>query len=156
MNLVPAIVRGRLTEDRADGILSFWARHGALEGDAARQRLAEVVAVLVDRGSGEVVGVNSVYDERVALVGNRRFWLYRRFAPGIPEAIEAAFVNAAFDALEDEFTPHGPIGLCLRIDDPDLVIRRREAVWPETDLSYAGYDAAGSQIRIRYFAGARV
>jgi hypothetical protein len=33
------VVRGGLSEDRADRILGFWSEHGALVGEEARQRL---------------------------------------------------------------------------------------------------------------------
>ena len=156
-DLVPEIVRGRLTDDRASAVLGFWARHGALEGDAARQRLAEVVTVLVDRTSGEIAGVNSVYADRVSLVGNRWFWIYRRFhAPGTPPEAEVGMFNAAFDALAEEFSPDGPVGVCVFVDDPELIRLRREAIWPETDLWYVGYEATGEQVRIRYFEDARI
>ena len=151
------IVRGRLSDERAADVLAFWSRHGALEGDAARQRLPEVLAVL-DR-DGEVVGVSSVFDAAVPLIGNRRFWMYRRFlAEGLPGEAEAELLLAAYEALDAEFGggEGEPIGLCLLLDDPEVMRRHPEAVWPDTGFVYAGYQPDGRQVRLRYFDGARV
>jgi hypothetical protein len=152
------VVRGGLSRERADGILELWNQHGALEGEAARRRLADVVAVAVDKATGEVVGVNSVYAERVPLVGNYLFWLYRRFIPDAGDDVGDAMLDAARAALEADYDPDGdgPIGLCILVDDPDVVERRREAVWPRTELAYAGYLPDGRQVRVRYFDGARI
>jgi len=64
--------------------------------------------------------------------------------------------NAAFEALAEEFEPEtaGPIGVCVVVDDRETMERRPEAVWPESELLFAGYLPAGNQLRIRYFWGA--
>ena len=152
------VVRGRLSGERADDILRFWAEHGALVGDAARQRLAEVVCVLLD-DADTVVGVNSVYDGKVDLIGGRRFWLYRRFlAAGAPAEADAEMLRAAYGALDAEHatTDGGPVGMCLLLDDPEVMRRHPEAVWPDTGFVYAGYQPDGRQVRLRYFADARI
>ena len=151
-------VLGAITEERAAAIVAFWSEHGALsEGDDASQRLSEVVCVLVDE-SGEIVGVNSVYGGEVPLVGGRHFWIYRSYL--LPKAAEAdsAMINAAFNALEAVFDPagSGPIGLCVPLADPDEIARRREVVWDDTQLIYAGYLEDGRQLRIRYFDEAAI
>jgi hypothetical protein len=149
------VVRGRLTDERAEDVVAFWARHGALEGEAARARLPEVVSVLLDE-TGEIAGVNSAFDAPVALVGNRRFYVYRRFvAHGVPDEVEPLLVNAAYEVLDAEHVPgEGPVGLCVLVDDPVVQRRDRDAVWPDTALVYAGYQPDGIQVRIRYFTGA--
>ncbi len=47
------------------------------------------------------------------------------------------------------------IGVITLIDNPDL-LKRREAIFPSTGLTMAGYTKAGRQIRVRYFKGARI
>src|SRR5437764_5068984 len=148
-------VRGRLSDERADQLLRFWSSQGALEGGAARKRLSEVVCLALDRG-GEIVGVNSVYPEDVALLGGRRFWIYRNFL--LPDASGAGpeLTNAAFAALEPEFeaSREGPIGLCVLIGERAEIERRPEAIWTDTELMFAGYTREGHQVRIRYFEDA--
>ncbi len=150
-------VRGRLGDQTAQEILRFWAEHGALHGQQARDRLPQVVCVLRGQDGG-VAGVNSVFADEVELVANRRFWLYRSFlAPGSEDAGPAMLAHA-FAALDEQFEPGGddPIGLCLLIGDRAEIERRPEAEWSDPRLLYAGYDADGAQVRIGYFAGATI
>jgi hypothetical protein len=151
------IVRGRLTDARAEQILGFWSREGALEGAAARERLADVVCVLLDP-DGEVAGVNSVYRADLSLIGDRPFWVYRSFLPAAAAGASAEMIQAAFVALEAEFAPTAgaPIGLCVLVNDPAEIAEHPYAEWLWPWLVYAGWLEDGSQVRIRYFAGARV
>jgi hypothetical protein len=66
--------------------------------------------------------------------------------------------NAAFEALEEEFEAEapGPIGVCVIAGDRDEIEGQREAVWPDTELIFAGYLADDRQVRIRYFWGAKI
>jgi hypothetical protein len=151
------IVRGRLSDERADQVRRFWASQGALDEATAAERLTEVVCVLLD-ASGEVAGVNSVYRSDLPLIGNRPFWIYRSLL--LPEAAEAAasMIMVAFNALEAEFDPSAdePLGLCVLVKDPSEIARHPEAEWLWPWLFYAGYLEDGSQVRLFYFGGARV
>jgi hypothetical protein len=150
-------VRNRLSGEAAEEVLRFWADHGALEGEAARARLAEVICLLRD-DSGRIAGVNSAFPEDVEMIAGRRFWVYRSFLS--PEATDAgpAMITHAFAALEAEFEPGagGPIGLCVLVRDRAEMERRPQAEWSEPRMLYAGYDAEGAQVRIGYFEGARI
>jgi hypothetical protein len=151
------VVRGSLEPAVADELVGFWSEQGALSEAAARQRLAEVVCVLRD-GEGEVAGVNSVYADRVELIGGRRFWIYRSFLrPDLRDA-GPEMIDAAFGALDEEFaaTGDGPVGVCVLITDRDEMRRRPEAVWPGTSFIYAGYTPERAQVRIAYFEGATI
>lgn len=151
------VVRGRLDEKTEEEILSFWTANAALTGQAARQRLPEVVCVARGPG-GELAGVNSVYGANLGEIANRPFWVYRSFL--LPEAQAAGpeMITAAFRALEEEFDPEveGPIGLCIAITDRAEMKRRPEAEWQNPRIIYAGYARDGAQLRIGYFQGARI
>jgi hypothetical protein len=151
------VVRGCLSEERAGTILRFWADQGVLDQAQARDRLPEVVCVLLDEAGG-IAGVNSVYPAALEIVGANTFWVYRSLL--MPEAADAAaaMVLAAFGALEAEYDPDGldPIGLCLLIADRGELKRRPEARWTDPQLFYAGYLGDGRQVRIGYFEGARI
>lgn len=151
------VVKGHLQGERADEVLAFWEANAALSGEAARERLPEVLCLARDAGA-RIVGVNSAYADAVGPVGNRRFWIYRAFL--LAEAADAAqpMLQAAFKTLEAgyEVTAGGPVGLCVLVEDRDEMRRRPEAEWTDPRLLYAGYAADGRQIRIGYFDGARV
>ena len=159
-------VHGNLDAALVERLIAFWTAHGALGEAAARTRLDDVICVRFDR-HGEVVGVNSAYASEAPLVG-RRFWIYRRFlAPGADADADREMLEAARTELERSFTgaPGEPVGLCILVADRALITRRPEAVWPLGDpeapwpgagLVFAGYTEAGVQVRISYFAGARI
>ncbi len=101
------------------------------------------------------------------LIGERRFWLYSgEPPPGHPEGDEE--FNRTFAELDARYQEDrsGSIGLCVQVSDAELMRRRPEAVWPETDLLYAGTqrgpislaaDAPSvTQLRVRYFYDATV
>jgi hypothetical protein len=144
------VVRSALDDERSGRILSFWTELGVLSEEAARERLPEVVcAALGD--SGEVVGVNSVF-EAIPRPPARPMWIYRSFlAEDSLELWREMFIKA-FDALESEFDPvrSGPLGVCVLLDGAQAA-QRPEAIWPEEDLIYAGHLQDGRQARIRWF-----
>jgi hypothetical protein len=150
------VVRGAVDERRSEQIMALWAKHGALEGEEARQRLSEIVCVALGE-DGDVIGVNSARAEELPPV-RRRFWRYRSFIPGGGEELGAAMFRTAFDALAEGFDPDGPgpVGLALVVTDRDEIERRTEAVWPVEELFYAGYLPDGRQLRLRYFWNAKI
>jgi hypothetical protein len=153
---VVEVVRGDLGDERADQVLDFWSRQGAYREEAAREQLPSVVSVAVD-DDGEIVGVDQVEEATAPLVG-RTFWIYRRLLTEYSDDLAFAMFNAAFEALAEEFEVGGggPIGLCVVVEDRETMERRPEAIWPETELIFAGYLPDDRQVRIRYFWGATV
>ena len=148
-------MRGRLDGERAGELLAFWAQLGALTGDAARERLHEVVCVL--RGQdGTVAGVCSVYPTALAQIGGRRFWVFRSLLPGAAAEHGPAMIRETFAALEAEFdgAQEAPIGLCVLLGSVQERRRRPEAEWSDPQTIYAGYLDDGRQLRIAYFHGA--
>jgi hypothetical protein len=149
------VVEGRLPEERAAEILSFLAAEGALEGDAARRRLSEVLCLALE--GDRIVGLGSAYPAEVPEVANRPFWAYESLGVSSGERWSAMF-NAAFEALSERFrrTGTGPVGICVMVADPAEMERRPEAVWPDTELMLAAYTDSDNQVRIRYFWGAAI
>jgi hypothetical protein len=87
----------------------------------------------------------------VDLLGGRRFWVHDGLltAEQIPES---------FARLEAQSEPggRGPLGICLRVEADRAAAASPLAVWPDTELLHAGFDADGRQLRIRYFDDAAV
>lgn len=150
-------VRGRLDGELRSQLLEFWAREVGLTGDAAEERLPQVVCLLLG-DAGEVRGANSAYAGRVEHTGNRPFWIYRSLLPGDADAEWPSMFNAAFAALEADHVPggEGPVGLLALVDDRERLLREPEVVWPETQLTYGGYLDERTQVRLRYFEGALI
>lgn len=97
--------------------------------------------------------MSSLRVETIPLVG-RRVWVY----PAESGALDAQDFNSSFDDLEADFTPGSsdPIGLCVLVDDRELMQRNPEAIWPQTQLMFAGYTPDDRQVRVRYFWGATI
>jgi hypothetical protein len=95
-----------------------------------------------------------VREEEAPLVG-RRFWVYRGSLAG---DLGAPRFNTAFDDLQKDFQPGGagPLGLCVIVVDRAEMADRPEAVWPDTELLFAGYTPDDRQVRVRYFWGAKI
>jgi hypothetical protein len=148
------VVRRRLDSSRAEEILSFWRARRALSDEESQRRLAEVVCLL--RTGGALSGVSSVYAADVPLIAERRFWIYRSLLEPAVADQSPAIIAATFDALEAEFAPGAPIGLCLLLADPEERRRQPEAAWSDPPLIYAGYLADGRQVRIAYFEDAEI
>lgn len=147
---------GSLAGRRADQLIALWSHHDALPDDAAPGRLREVVALVID-DRDDVAGACSAVAEAVGLIGGRRFWAYRRFlAPGVPDEVDHQLLVAAYDALGVDRSDDDPVGLCWLVDDHEVMRRNPEAVWPASQMLYAGYLPDGRQARIRYFDGARI
>jgi hypothetical protein len=144
------VVRGRLEPATADELLAFWAAHGALSGEEARQRLGEVVCVL--RRPDGIAGVSSAHMADVALIGGRRFWVYRNLLPGDAAEYAQAMISATFDALERDCDLRAgtPVGLCLLLTEAERM-RHPEADWYQPPIVYAGYLKDGRQVRVGYF-----
>jgi len=150
------VVRGQLTSACAQELLAFWAERGALPEEEARRRLSEVVCVL--RCDGALAGVSSVYPAEVALIGDRRLWMYRSLLSDAAAEHMPAMIGASFRALQSEFDdePGSPIGLCAPLTPAQ---RRRfppEAEWLDPGMLYAGYLEDGRQVRVAYFKDGKV
>lgn len=144
-----------MDDARASEVLQFLTREGELNQETARRWLSEVVCLAVE--DERLVGVSAAHPATVALIGGRPLWLYRSvLAPPSHDRWSEMF-NRAFDVLAGEFDADGAyIGLCVLVEDPAETTRRPEAVWPETDLMFAGYLDDGRQVRLRYFWGAAI
>src|SRR3954469_25022299 len=151
------VVRGRLSQERADALVRFWTAEGVLDEAAARERLGEVVCVLIGP-DGDIAGVNSVYASRLALVGGREFWIYRSYLRRGAEDGWRPLARQAMLALQADFDPaaEGPIGICYLIENRADMESNPSAQWLFPVSVYAGYLDDGRQVRIQYFSWARI
>src|SRR3954449_1670291 len=146
--------RGGPDDAHAGEILDFLAQEAGLNEEAARQWLSELVCVAAE--DGRVVGVSSAHPVSLPQIGGRHFWLYRSvLAPDSDERWDALF-NSSFEVLGEEFdkSEGTRLGLCVLVDD--VAERPPDAIWPETELMFAGYLDDDRQIRLRYFWGAAI
>lgn len=141
-------VHGQLDAAQRDEVLAFWHEQAGFSGEAAEQRLAQVICLL--RRQGALAGVSSAFPAALDMVGGRRFWIFRSLlADDVAEEYDA-LITATFEALDGD-TGDGPEGLCVLLDEAQRRLRP-EAEWSDPRLIYAGYLADGRQVRIAYFS----
>jgi hypothetical protein len=102
--------------------------------------------------------VSRVFSAPLELVAGLRFWVYAAdLAPTAPPESAIALLRATFAALEGDFTPPsgGPLGLCV-LSTPEALRADPAAQWDDPPLLHAGFLPDGRQVRIGYFAGARI
>ncbi len=151
------VVRGRLDPAQAAEVLALLAeRDPAAASQDTSRLLSELVCVV--RQEGALAGFSSVHAEDVALIGGRRFWIYRSVLADLAADRSPALIRATFNVLEAEFDRSAgvPIGLCVLVADAQERRRRPEAEWSDPRMIYAGYLADGRQVRIAYFDGADI
>src|SRR6266545_5957539 len=148
--------RGSLGDADAGEVLEFLAGEAGLNEEAAGQWLSELVCVAIE--DGRIVGVNSAHPVSLPPIGGRSFWLYRSVLASHSDERWNAMFNSAFEVLGREFDQSEGvrIGLCVLLDDLTEIKRRPAAVWPESELMFAGYLDDDRQIRLRYFWGAAI
>lgn len=115
----------------------------------------------------ERAGGPEINERALPLIGGRRFWVYNAETPPGEREGDDLF-NSTFAELDARYREDrsGPIGVCVPVSEPELIRRRPEAVWPETELLYAGTQReatslgegrpASTQLRIRYFYDATI
>ena len=159
MSAGPAAIvaaRGDLGDPRAGEILDFLSGSGGLNEEAARRWLSELVCVALQ--DGRVIGVSAARAGTIGLIGGRPFWLYQCLLVRQTDEVWDQLFKASAEVLarefEDDEVPY--IGLCVLVEDLEVMRRRPQAIWPGTDLIFAGYVDDGRQVRLRYFWGASI
>lgn len=147
-------VRGRVDDDLAEELVAFWTSRRALDEATARERVAEVTAVVRD-GSGELAGVATAFETDLELLSGRRFWVMRRLL--LPHAADAvrALERVTYETLAAEAQGDGPVGVCFVLTAAEAA-QRPEAEWPDPRTFHAGFLPDGRQARVAYFDGASI
>ena len=125
--------------------------------EATFDPVRDAVCLAREDGGGALLGASFVKSSAVPLVGGRRFWLYHHALAPAALDHKDALLSATFAALDRGFEDvPGAIGLCLVVDDLAEMRRRPQAHWEDPPLLYVGYVAGPRQVRVAYFAGARI
>ena len=126
--------RGEQGRIPANEIVEFLSRHGHLNDEAARRWLSELACLAVE--DGRVVGASAARPATLALIGGRPFWIHQCILARDSGVGWDEMFNAAFELLTMEYergdAPY--VGVCVLVDDPEVIKDRPEAVWPKTEL----------------------
>jgi hypothetical protein len=141
-------------------IVEFWTAHRMLPPEVnARERARQVV--LTVRHEGKIVGLTSADVIRYRQLNDNIFFLFRMVVlpeyriPGIESKLIVA-TQAILEAFAEKQTVNKCIGILTFVENPKIITKRREAVWPASKMVFIGNDKAGRQIRVYYFKGATI
>jgi GNAT superfamily N-acetyltransferase len=142
----------------ADAV-AFWNRLAILpRGVRPEERARDLVAVAYR--DGRAVGVATASFARIEALRGRFAALRCAVDPDHRrERIAAALTILSRDLIEAWSADHPEervLGLAGVVAGPDLAAREREPVWPATRLNLVGYTPEGRQIRVAWFAHARL
>lgn len=142
---------------------ALWKREGAITEDLEiSSRLREVVYIIVDTTTGQVVGVSTAVKKKVVALNGNFLYEFRCY---IGEAYRIAGLDVKLSRLTFDFLaqlasddPEKPVGIFTVLSNAYLKLHPvwRRAVWPEIDMHFIGYNKSGDPIRVHYFKGARI
>ena len=139
--------------------IAFWNRVGILPpGVRPEDRVGELVAVAYRNRA--VIGVATAQLTHIKTL-HGRFAAYRCAVDPAHrrQGLALALTIYARDLLEQWSLEHPEekvLGLAAVVENPDLAVRLREPVWPTLRLNLAHFLPDGRQLRVAWFAHARV
>jgi hypothetical protein len=142
-----------------DLVKEMWRKYNAIEGaNLIAQRSKEIVYVIRDE-AGEVGGVSTVRPVQLKFLNDNHFYEFRCFiaptfrAPGMDTLLA---VKTKLFLQEQEGSASKIKGILMIIENESIKQQRTKAVWPESEMVFAGYTADGRHVRVGYFKGARI
>lgn len=140
-------------------VKNLWRQYRALEGEDLIEKRSREIVFVIRNHAGEVGGVSTVRPVRAKLLDNHFFYEFRCFisppfsAPGL-DSLLAARTKALLEEQQGVDSPFK--GMLMIIENEVIRKQRTKAVWPATEMVFAGYTSRGHHIRVGYFKGARI
>ena len=146
--------------DIAEEIIALWKQLNPdmSENDAA-QRLTQLVYVAKNENN-QVVGIATAFKSHIKQLNNYLYAFRVMIVPAyrIPGlATKLTVMTRDFlEGIHHEESTDRCIGIITLIENEGMKLARREAVFPDSGLTYIGNTANGSHIRVYYFKGALI
>lgn len=139
--------------------VAFWERTAILPpGVPPEERARELVAAAY-RGHS-LVGVTTAALGRIEALRGRFAMLRGSVAPAHRRSRLGfdllLFSRELLEHWSDEHPAEKVLGLGAVIESPDLAERARQPFWPQSRMGLVGYTPEGRQIRVAWFAHARL
>lgn len=160
MNLEIRNVWTKVTPELAQEVIDFWQSHNLLKPETnAIERSKQIV--LTVRHQEKIVGLTSAGLIKYHQLNDNIFFLFRMVVlpgfqvPGIgPKLlVETEKVLEDFASKQEV---NKPIGILTFVENPELIAKRAEAIWPASKMVFIGNDKSGRPIRVYYFKGATI
>jgi len=140
-------------------VKALWEKYGAIEEDEIMEKRAKQVVYVIKNQEGEVGGVSTVRPVQAAFLNNHFFYEFRCFiappfrAPGL-DTLFAVKTKSFLESLPGSGEKFK--GMLMIIENQELKNQRTKAIWPGSEMVFAGYSPRGHHIRVGYFKGARI
>lgn len=139
--------------------LAFWKRIGVFKSEARMTEQLKQLCVLTYDGD-ELVGVSTAALRHIKLLNCRMAMHAIAVAPGARSHHTSTNTTLATIALLEQWSldhpEEGVMGVGAIIQSSLLVQNKRQAVWPNTKLTFIGFTAQGEQFRVFWFQHATV
>jgi hypothetical protein len=158
----PLIFECIWNRESADDILkvkALWREYRAIEDESLVEKRTKEIVYVVKNETGDVGGVSTARQVQVRFLNNHFFYEFRCFiAPpfrsaGLDTAL-AVKTKSFLQELEGSGTKFK--GMLMIIENEMLKKQRTKAVWPSSEMVFAGYSGKGHHLRVGYFKGARI
>ena len=142
-----------------EDVVAFWEREGAVAGEEARRRVAEVQTVALERDAG-LAAVATAYLQHNPQLG-MDLWHYRGYVGRDHRMnnLASRFAIDGRDQLERRFTSGEDIrgrGILYEIENDLLKTYLNKGRWVPSDFTFIGENDRGDHVRVHYFEGATV
>lgn len=146
--------------DLRDELVAFWQRNAAIPDPAkAAARAAQAVCIGRDE-DGAICAVGTAVVSVLPRMRQPMYFYRQFFAPGlrgqrrgIPFLNEARRVLEAYNATLP--VPEA-LGVLLELENQQVAANHTRAYEPHADSTFIGYSPRGFQLRVSYFADARL
>ena len=149
----------QISDEDASDLLAFWKREGAIPDEAqAKARLKQVV-ILARDAQGEIAGVCTALPMTPPQLAQPMYFWRTFVAPKWRTSrLFFTLLTHSFDAL-DEYARERDfpcIGVLLELENARFGEVFRKAEWHKTHFVYIGKSPRDLDMRVRYFAGAKL
>lgn len=139
--------------------VAFWRKIAILPADVRPEERARELVAVAYRGDS-LVGVTTAVPARIEALRGRFAMLrgsvdpaHRRSRLGFDLLL---FSRELLERWSQEHPEEKMLGLGAVIESPDLAERARQPFWPQSRMGLVGYTPEGRQIRVGWFAHARL
>lgn len=140
--------------------VAFWREHGLLPPKAdPALRAAQLCVVAYE--AERLVAVSTIQVRPLAMMKGERFAMFRCAAtPGARRAGLATQLAARCRKVTEAWSATVPerriLGMACVVQGAELAAKQEHPIWPISGMNLVGYNNAGQQVRIAWFAHATV
>jgi hypothetical protein len=146
-------------DEAREQVKVLWLKYGALEGESHVEKRSREIVYTVWNDQQKVIAVSTARPVQVPFLNNHYFYEFRCFVdpafrvPGL-DSVLAVKTKAFLEQQKDSVTKFK--GILMIIENEALRTQRTKAVWPASEMVFAGYNSKGHHVRVGYFKGARI